>query len=113
VSPEILRRERDYDAGRDNQHDHLHPKGIGQATWLPVFLRSHGVSPLEIFLMGISQRIRAAYAPTVELLCCWTASRQRAWAGNLAAQGFAAELTDAFEVIPARSHRCLCQEDRL
>jgi hypothetical protein len=39
-------------------------------------------------------------APTVELLCYWTASRQRAWAGDLAAQGFAAELTDAFEVIP-------------
>jgi hypothetical protein len=30
----------------------------------------------------------------------WTASRQRAWAGDLAAQGFTAELTDAFEVIP-------------
>jgi hypothetical protein len=36
----------------------------------------------------------------VELLYWWTASRQRAWAGDLAAQGFAAELTDAFEVIP-------------
>jgi hypothetical protein len=55
VSPEVLRRERDYDAGRDNQYDHLHPKVIGHATWLPVFLHSHGVSPLEIFLMAISQ----------------------------------------------------------
>ena len=36
----------------------------------------------------------------MELVYCWTASRQRAWAGDLAAQGFAAELTDAFEVIP-------------
>ena len=51
VSPEVLRRERDYDAGRDNQYDHLHPKIIGHATWLPVFLHSHGISPLEIFLM--------------------------------------------------------------
>jgi hypothetical protein len=49
VSPEVLRRERDYDAGRDNQYNHLHPKVIGQATWLPVFLHSHGVSALEIF----------------------------------------------------------------
>jgi hypothetical protein len=32
VSPEVLRRERDYDAGRDNQYDHLHPKIIGHAT---------------------------------------------------------------------------------
>ena len=38
-------------------------------------------------------------APTVELLCYWTASRQRAWAGDLAAQGFAAESADALEVI--------------
>jgi len=28
------------------------------------------------------------------------ASRRRTWAVDLAAQGFAAELTDAFEVIP-------------
>jgi hypothetical protein len=28
---------------------------IGQATWLLVFLHSHSVSPLEIFLMAISQ----------------------------------------------------------
>jgi hypothetical protein len=54
-SPEVLRRERDYHDGRDNQYDHLHPKVIGQATWLPVFLHSHDVSPLEIFLMAISQ----------------------------------------------------------
>ena len=33
--------------------------------------------------------------------CCWTASRQGTWAGDLAAQGFAAESTDALEVIPA------------
>jgi hypothetical protein len=40
-------------------------------------------------------------APTQwNCFCCWTASRQSAWAGDLAAQGFAAELTDAFEVIP-------------
>jgi hypothetical protein len=32
--------------------------------------------------------------------CCRTASCQGAWAGYLAAQGFAPELTDAFEVIP-------------
>jgi len=55
MSPEVLRRERDYDAGRDNQYDHLRPKAIGQATWLPVFLHSHRISPLEIFLMAISQ----------------------------------------------------------
>jgi hypothetical protein len=55
VSPEVLRRERDYDDGRDNQYDHLHPKVTGQATWLPVFLRGHGFSPLQIFLMAISQ----------------------------------------------------------
>jgi hypothetical protein len=36
----------------------------------------------------------------MELLYCWTASRQRASAGDLAAQGFAAELIDGFEVIP-------------
>ena len=51
-SPEVLHRERDYDDGRDDQYDHLHPKVIGQATWLPVFLHSHDVSPLEIFLIG-------------------------------------------------------------
>jgi hypothetical protein len=50
LSPEVLRRERDYDAGCDNQYDHLRPKAIGKATWLPVFLHSHGISPLEIFL---------------------------------------------------------------
>jgi hypothetical protein len=55
VSPEVLRCERDYDDGCDNQYDHLHPKVIGHATWLPVFLYSHGISPLEIFLMAISQ----------------------------------------------------------
>jgi hypothetical protein len=30
-------------------------KVIGQAASLPVFLHNHGVSPLEIFLMAISQ----------------------------------------------------------
>jgi hypothetical protein len=55
VSPEVLRLERDYDDGRDNQYDHLHPKAIGHATWLAVFLYSHGISPLEIFLMATSQ----------------------------------------------------------
>ena len=34
------------------------------------------------------------------LLYCSTAYRQPAWASDLTAQGFAAELTDAFEVIP-------------
>jgi hypothetical protein len=52
VSPEVLRRERDYDAGCDNQYDHLRPKAIGKATWLPVFLHSHGISPLEDFPDG-------------------------------------------------------------
>jgi hypothetical protein len=52
----------------------LHPEAIGHATWLLVFLHSHGVSPLEIFLMAISQSPQfrneqrfvthqAAYAP--------------------------------------------------
>jgi hypothetical protein len=36
--------------------------------------------------------------PTVKLL--YTASRQPAWASDLTTQGFAAELIDAFEVIP-------------
>jgi hypothetical protein len=53
VSPEVLRREHDYDDDHDSQYDHLHPKVIRQTTWLPVFLRSHGVSPLETFLMMI------------------------------------------------------------
>ena len=35
----------------------------------------------------------------MELLYCWTAFRQPASASDLTAQGFAAELTDAFEVI--------------
>ena len=41
----------------------------------------------------------------MELLYCWTACHQRAWAGDLTAQGFAAELTDAFEVIPVVTGR--------
>jgi hypothetical protein len=55
VSPEVPRRDCDYDDGRDKQYEHLHPKVIGQAASLPVFLHNHGVSPLEIFPMAISQ----------------------------------------------------------
>jgi hypothetical protein len=55
VSPEVLGRERDYDDGPDNQYDHLHPKVIGQAIWLPDLLHSHDISPLQISLMAISQ----------------------------------------------------------
>ena len=55
MSPEVLRRERDYDNGCDRQYDHLHPYVIRQVAWRPAFLHSHGISPLEIFLMAISQ----------------------------------------------------------
>jgi hypothetical protein len=54
MSPEVLRREPDYDDCHDGQYDHLQPKVIRQATWRPVFLHSHGVSPLKTFLMTIS-----------------------------------------------------------
>ena len=108
MSPEVLRCKRDYNDGHDSQYDHLHPKVIRQATWRPVFLHSHGASPFpdddsaiaENFLMESDCDESGQLTPTQHnCFYCWT-SRHCAWAGDLAAQGFAAELTGAFEVIP-------------
>ena len=108
MSPEVLRRERDYDDGHDSQYDHLHPEVIRQATWLPAFLHIHGsfsprfpddVRHRRNFVVNSDCDALGQLTPT-QWNCCWTDSRQGTWAGDLAAQGFAAELTDAFEVIP-------------